>query len=125
MTERLPDIEPDARDLVAAVRVFVDDIGRDILRLQMQGGDAEKGVYAVAVLEALWPRKIGPLVGVFFSLKRADRGADRDVEMFVESAYAFDPQRVPKTSGRMKIAGLLTGVVERRPMHTQRRSRYH
>ena len=59
---------------------------------------------------------------VFFTLRRAGRGAGHDVEMVVESAYAFDPRRAPKTLGRTKIAGLLAATVEGRKLHTRRKS---
>ena len=41
--------------------------------------------------------------------------------MVVESAYAFDPLRPPKTVGRTKIAGLLAATVEMRKLYTQRK----
>jgi len=58
---------------------------------------------------------------VFFAVRRAARAAAWDVEMTVESAYAFDPLRQPKTVGRTKIAGLLAATVNGRKLHTQRR----
>ena len=57
---------------------------------------------------------------VFFAVKKARRSEPFDVEMTVESAYAFDPLRRPKLLGRMVIAGLLTATVEGRRPHTQR-----
>lgn len=59
---------------------------------------------------------------MFFAVKRATAGAGHDVEMVVESAYARDPQRIPKVKGRTKIAGLLTATVQRRRLHTQRQN---
>lgn len=56
---------------------------------------------------------------VFFAVKKAPKGAAYDVEMVVESAYAFDPLRTPKVRGRALFAGLLTATVEGRPLHTQ------
>jgi len=58
---------------------------------------------------------------VFFALKRADRGTGHDVEMIVESAYAYDPRRAPKVVGRAKITGLLAATVQGRKLHTQRK----
>lgn len=34
-----PAVDPAARELIAAVRVFVDEAMRDVLRMQMQGGE--------------------------------------------------------------------------------------
>ena len=62
------------------------------------------------------------LYQVFFAVKKAVRSAAWDVEMTVESAYAFDSQRQPKVVGRAKIVGVLTATVEGRKLHTQRRS---
>lgn len=56
---------------------------------------------------------------VFFGVKKAGRADPHDVEMTVESAYAFDPRRVPKLRGRMAMVGLLTATVEGRHVHTQ------
>lgn len=56
---------------------------------------------------------------VFFSLKRAAAGADFDLELTVESAYAFDPRRPPKLRGRMLFAGLATMTVQGQKPHTQ------
>lgn len=56
---------------------------------------------------------------VFFAIKKARRSEPFDVEMTVESAYAFDPLRPPKLRGRTVIAGLLTATVEGRKLHTQ------
>jgi len=58
---------------------------------------------------------------VFFAVRKAARAAAWDVEMTVESAYAFDPLRQPKTVGRTKIAGLLAATMNGRKLHTQRR----
>ena len=60
---------------------------------------------------------------VFFALKKAERGSRQDVVMVVESAYAHDPLRTPKTVGRTKIAGLLAATVEGKKLHTQRRAK--
>ena len=57
---------------------------------------------------------------VFFAVKKARRADRHDVEMTVESAYAFDPARPPPVRGRMVIAGLLTATVEGRTPHTQK-----
>lgn len=59
---------------------------------------------------------------MFFAVKKAARTAAWDVEMTVESAYAFDPLRRPKIGGRTKIAGLLAAAVEGRKLHTQRQN---
>ena len=56
---------------------------------------------------------------VFFSVKKALRAEPYDVELTVESAYAFDPAREPKLRGRMLLIGLLTATVEGRKPHTQ------
>lgn len=56
---------------------------------------------------------------VFFAVKKARRSEPFDVEMTVESAYAFDPLRPPKLRGRTVIAGLLTATIEGKRLHTQ------
>lgn len=56
---------------------------------------------------------------VFFAVKKARRAEAFDVEMTVESAYAFDPARLPKLRGRTVISGLLAATVEGRRLHTQ------
>jgi len=60
---------------------------------------------------------------VFFAVKKAARADPYDVELTVESAYAFDPARRPKLKGPMLIVGLLTATVEGRRPHTQRGGR--
>ena len=56
---------------------------------------------------------------VFFAVRKAARSDPNDVELTVESAYAFDPARQPKTRGRMLIVGLLAATIEGRRPHTQ------
>lgn len=56
---------------------------------------------------------------VYFAVKKARRSDPFDVEMTVESAYAFDPARPPKLRGRTVIVGLLTATVEGRKLRTQ------
>lgn len=68
MTDRLPAVEPDARDIVAAVRAFIDQIRADVFRMQMQASDAEKGIYAVVVLEKLFPAGVAPLAAAHDAL---------------------------------------------------------
>lgn len=68
------------------------------------------------------PAKDAVTYQVFFAVKKAPRSAAYDVEMVVESAYAFDPQRQPKVVGRTKIAGLLAATVQGRKLHTQRKA---
>lgn len=56
---------------------------------------------------------------VFFAVRKARRSDAYDIEMTVESAYAFDPARPPKLRGRMLIVGLLTTTVEGGKPHTK------
>jgi hypothetical protein len=59
---------------------------------------------------------------VFFAVKKArpsSHNVKHDVELTVESAYAYDAARQPKVYGRMLIAGLLAATVEERKPHTQ------
>jgi hypothetical protein len=60
---------------------------------------------------------------IFFAVKRAHRSDSHDIDMIVESAYAFDPARGPKVLGRMSIVGVLTATMEGRRPHTQKGGR--
>lgn len=71
MNDRLPAIEPDTRDLLAAVRDIVKQFGADHMRMNMQFTDAERGLYAVAVLEQLFPERLAPLVAAHDALAAA------------------------------------------------------
>ena len=51
-----------ARDLVAAVRVFVGETMREALRMQMQGGEDATNLYARACMENLPERRMPDLV---------------------------------------------------------------
>ncbi len=73
MSDRLPAIEPDTRELLAAVRILVGQVGGDILRLSMQPTDVDKGLYALAVLEELYPARLQPLVAAHDELAAALR----------------------------------------------------
>ena len=61
-TSQPPTVDPAAREMIAAVREFVNLISSNALRLRMQRSEAEKGVYALAVLEDLMGRDLQPLV---------------------------------------------------------------
>lgn len=78
MSDRLPAIEPDTRDLLAAVRDIVKQFGTDVMRMNMQYTDAERGLYAVAVLEQLFPEKLAPLVAAHDALAAALNAACPD-----------------------------------------------
>lgn len=65
------------------------------------------------------------LYQIFFAVKKAIPAAPHDVEMTIESAYAFDPKRVPKLRGRIMIGGLLMATVEGRKLHTGRAGKRH
>ena len=74
-----PSIEASARELVAAVRATVDQIGKAMLRMQMQGSEAEKGLYAQAALEALFNPGMMPLCEAHDALGAALNAASPDV----------------------------------------------
>ncbi len=71
MSDRLPAIEPDVRALLAAVRDLITQITTDVMRLSMQYTDAERELYAVAVLEQLFPAKLAPLAAAHDALAAA------------------------------------------------------
>lgn len=102
--------------LPAAVRLLADPD-----RYVWEGGHERSWLHRADV--ALTNAAGAPVIyQVFFAVKKAGRAAAWDVEMTVESAYAFDPLRQPKVVGRTKIAGLLAATVEGRKLHTQRRA---
>ncbi len=74
-----PAIDPAARKLVAAVRTLVGQIGTNVLRMLMQESEAEKGLHAQAVLEALMGKDLHPLVAAHDALGSALNAASPEV----------------------------------------------
>ena len=66
-----PAVDATARALIAAVRAFVDESMRDVLRMQMQGGEDATNAYARACMENLPERRIPPLVAAHDTLAAA------------------------------------------------------
>ena len=60
---------------------------------------------------------------IFFAVKRSHHRDPHDIDMIVESAYAFDPAREPKVLGRMSIVGVLTATLSGNKPHTQKGGR--
>jgi len=72
-------IDPSARELVAAVRTLVGQIGTNVMRMLMQESEAEKGLHAQAVLEALMGKDLHPLVAAHDALASALNAASPEV----------------------------------------------
>ena len=73
-----PAVDPAARDLVAAVRTFVGEVMRDLLRMQMQGGEAATNAYAHACMENLPEHRLPTLVAAHDALAAAINAASPD-----------------------------------------------
>ncbi len=71
--------DPAARELVAAVRTLVGQIGTNVLRVQMQGSEADKGLHAQAVLEAMMSKDLHPLAAAHDALGSALNAASPEV----------------------------------------------
>ncbi len=69
--DQLPAIDPAARDLVAAVRAFVDELMRDVLRMELQEGEDATNAYARACMEYLPQRHIPAVVAAHDALAAA------------------------------------------------------
>ncbi len=74
-----PAIDPTAREMVAAVRTLVGQIGTNVLRMLMQESEAEKGLHAQAVLEAMMSKDLHPLVAAHDALASALNAASPDL----------------------------------------------
>jgi len=74
-----PAIESAARELIVAVQTLVSQIGTNVLRVQMQGSEADKGLHAQAVLEALMGKDLHPIVAAHDALGSALNAASPDV----------------------------------------------
>ncbi len=70
-TNQPPAVDPAARELVAAVRAFVDEMMRDALRMQMQGDEDATNAYARACMEYLPQRRIPALAAAHDTLAAA------------------------------------------------------
>ena len=73
-----PAVDPAAHDLVAAVRAFVDEMMRDVLRMQMQGGEAATNAYAHACMGNLPQHRLPALVAAHDALAAALNAAAPD-----------------------------------------------
>lgn len=70
-TSQPPAIDPTAREMVAAVREFVQELMRDVLRMGMQGGEDATNAYAHACMENLPRRRLPGLVAAHDTLAAA------------------------------------------------------
>lgn len=77
-TDQPPTVDPSAREMVAAVRTFVDELMRDVLRMQMRGGEDVTNAYARACMENLPQRRIPALVAAHDTLAAALNAASPD-----------------------------------------------
>ncbi len=73
-----PTVDPTAREMAAAVRTFVDEVMRDALRMQMQGGEDATNAYARACMENLPQHRIPALVAAHDALAAALNAASPD-----------------------------------------------
>lgn len=71
-------VDATARELVAAVRAFVDETMRDVLRMQMQGGEDATNAYARACMENIPQRRLPDLVAAHDALAAALNVASPD-----------------------------------------------
>ena len=73
-----PAVDPTARELVAAVRAFVDEMMRNVLRMQMQGDEDATNAHARACMEYL-PRRLPALAAAHDVLAAALNAASPEV----------------------------------------------
>ena len=66
-----PAVDATAREMAAAVRAFVDELMRDVLRMQMQGGEDATNAYAHACMENLARHRVPALVAAHDALAAA------------------------------------------------------
>ncbi len=74
-----PTVDATAREMVAAVRAFVNEVMRDVLRMQMQGGEDATNAYARACMENLPERRIPALAAAHDTLAAALNAASPDM----------------------------------------------
>lgn len=74
-----PTVDATAREMVAAVRAFVNEVMRDVLRMQMQGGEDATNAYARACMENLPERRILALAAAHDTLAAALNAASPDM----------------------------------------------
>ncbi len=70
-SDQPPAVDTTARKMAAAVRAFVDEMMRDVLRMGMQGGEDATNAYAHACMENLHERRIPALVAAHDTLAAA------------------------------------------------------
>lgn len=73
-----PALDPAARAMAAAVRTFVGELMRDVLRMDMQGGEAATNAYAHACMENLPDHRLPGLVAAHDALAAALNAASPD-----------------------------------------------
>ncbi|MGA9651593.1 hypothetical protein [Pedobacter sp.] len=101
-----------------AISIDLPDIVREML-------ESNKPVWQT-VHERNWVHTItiqtpvGPY-HVFFEVRKASKGEDANVKLFVESAYPEDPEKgPPEVQGKMRIETLCTNTFLRKPIATRR-----
>ena len=83
MSEQPPSnaVDHAAREIVAAAFALVDQLGKDMLRLEIaraEGGDAAADQYARACVEETWSRRVPTLVAIHDKLASALNAASPD-----------------------------------------------
>ena len=64
-------LDPAARAMTAAVRTFIGELMRDLVRMDMQGGEAAANAYAHACMENLPRHRVPTLVAAHDALAAA------------------------------------------------------
>ncbi len=77
-TNQPPAVDPTAREVVAAVREFVQELMRDVCRMGMQGGENATNAYARACMENLPEHRLPALVTAHDTLAAALNAASPD-----------------------------------------------
>ena len=73
-----PALDPAARTMAVAVRTFVGELMRDVLRMDMQGGEAATNAYAHACMANLPEHRLPALVAAHDTLAAALNAASPD-----------------------------------------------
>jgi hypothetical protein len=77
-TNQPPAVDPTAREMIAAVREFVQELMRDVFRMGMQGGENATNAYAHACMENLPKHRLPALVAAHDTLAAALNAASPD-----------------------------------------------
>ena len=70
-TDQPPTVDPAARAMTTAIRTFIGELMRDVLRMDMQGGEAATNAYAHACISNLPEHRLPALVAAHDALAAA------------------------------------------------------